>query len=114
MNTAVRTHWEGCWRVPDHHACAVALIESMQAKSTIEIRRTDLLNDKGEIAERDVLDEVVGENVDVHLEQLGDNGWWLGVYRADGSSVRVNLWTKGKRKNSPGARIYGQAEDECA
>lgn len=22
-----RTHWEGCWREPSHHACAVALIE---------------------------------------------------------------------------------------
>ena len=24
------THWEGCWRDPRHHACAVAEIDSLQ------------------------------------------------------------------------------------
>lgn len=27
-----RTHWEGCWRDPKHHACAVAKIEELQAE----------------------------------------------------------------------------------
>jgi len=26
-----RTHWAGCWRYADHHACAVALVEELAA-----------------------------------------------------------------------------------
>lgn len=31
MTNEGRTHWEGCWREPSHHACAVALIERWHA-----------------------------------------------------------------------------------
>lgn len=27
-----RTHWEGCWRDPAHHACALARINDMEAE----------------------------------------------------------------------------------
>lgn len=26
-----QTHWEGCWRDPGHHACAIAEVERLQA-----------------------------------------------------------------------------------
>lgn len=25
----MRTHYEGCWRAPGHHDCAIAMIESL-------------------------------------------------------------------------------------
>lgn len=31
MSGHVRTHWEGCWRDPAHHACAVDRIERLEA-----------------------------------------------------------------------------------
>ncbi len=40
----------------------------------------------------------------VHLEQMSDDAWWLGVDLADGRQIHVNLTTGGKRR---GARITG-------
>ena len=50
------------------------------------------------------LDELVGENCSVHLEQMDDNSWWLGITDKTGR-VSVRLFTKK-------ARIIGNYEDE--
>lgn len=39
------------------------------------------------------LDEVIVPNCHAHLEQMGDNHWWLGLDLSDGTHVAVNLWT---------------------
>lgn len=29
----------------------------------------------------------------VHIEQMSDNNWWIGVETADGCMHHINLWT---------------------
>ena len=29
------------------------------------------------------LDEIVVQNVDVHIEQMGNGHWWMGIYKDD-------------------------------
>ena len=33
--TTDRTHWEDCWKQPDHHACALARIAELEALACI-------------------------------------------------------------------------------
>lgn len=41
------------------------------------------------------LDEVVAQNVFVHLEQMADNAWWMGVSTPDNAHlVHVNLYSE--------------------
>ncbi len=41
------------------------------------------------------LDEVVAENVFVHLEQMADNSWWMGVSTPDNTHlVHVNFYSE--------------------
>jgi hypothetical protein len=44
---------------------------------------------------REEVDEIVVHNVMVHLEQMSDQGWWMGIYR-DGHALTVNFSTKGR------------------
>jgi len=51
------------------------------------------------------LDEVVCSLPSVvHLEQMDDDAWWLGIDLTDGRRITVNLTTGGPRR---GARITG-------
>ena len=34
-----RTHWEGCWRDPAHHACTVAEVERLRADCTVHAEK---------------------------------------------------------------------------
>lgn len=53
------------------------------------------------------LDEVVAQNVTIHLEQMADNFWWMGVSSADDSHlVHVNFYSK--------RRIDAEADDQHA
>ena len=52
------------------------------------------------------LDEVVAEDVSVHLEQQDDNQWWMGITDAAGGTVHVWLTT-------PRAQIKGFVIDEA-
>jgi hypothetical protein len=53
------------------------------------------------------LDEIVGTNVNVHLEQMAKNAWWMGVSGADDSHViHVNFYSK--------QRIDAEADDQHA
>ncbi len=38
------------------------------------------------------LDEIVATGVDLHIEQLSDNQWWIGITKGD-ESQRVVFWT---------------------
>jgi len=41
------------------------------------------------------LDEVVARNVScVHLERMSTSGWFLGIYLADGTEIRVDIGAK--------------------
>lgn len=40
------------------------------------------------------LDEIVAENVMVHLEQMDDGYWWLGIKTAAGETLHVDLQTR--------------------
>lgn len=57
------------------------------------------LNDDG------TLDEVCAHGAFVHLEQMDDDQWWLGI-DVGGRSLHVNLWTK---RNT---RIHARAEED--
>ena len=51
------------------------------------------------------LDEVVAQNVFVHLEQMADNSWWMGVSTPDNTHlVHVNFYSEGV--------IEAEAEDQ--
>ena len=51
------------------------------------------------------LDEVVAQNVFVHLEQMADNSWWMGVSTPDNAHlVHVNFYSQGM--------IEAEAEDQ--
>jgi hypothetical protein len=59
------------------------------------------------------LDEVfVAEPVNVHLEQMADDHWWMGIDLADGSQMMVTLWTGGAKGNRRGSRIFARVEHE--
>jgi hypothetical protein len=34
----IGTHWEGCWRDPSHHACAVARCEQLRIECSVARR----------------------------------------------------------------------------
>ena len=43
------------------------------------------------------LDEVVvHEPLFVHLEQMSDDSWWLGIDLKNGKVININLWSKRK------------------
>ena len=51
------------------------------------------------------LDEVVAQNVFVHLEQMADNSWWMGVSTPDNTHlIHVNFYAEGT--------IEAEAEDQ--
>lgn len=51
------------------------------------------------------LDEVVAQNVFVHLEQMADNSWWMGVSTPDNAHlIHVNFYSEGT--------IEAEAEDQ--
>lgn len=51
------------------------------------------------------LDEVVAQNVFVHLEQMADNSWWMGVSTPDNAHlIHVNFYSAGM--------IEAEAEDQ--
>jgi hypothetical protein len=54
------------------------------------------LTDGGEIRfnEDGSVDEIVADCKSVHLEQMDNGHWWLGINRADGNRLLVNLSTR--------------------
>lgn len=40
------------------------------------------------------VDEIVASNVSLHLEQMDDGYWWMGISRPNGERMIVNLYTK--------------------
>ncbi len=40
------------------------------------------------------VDEIVASNVSLHLEQMDDGYWWMGISRPNGERMMVNLYTK--------------------
>lgn len=42
------------------------------------------------------LDEIVAEGVDIHLEQMNDGCWWLGIYKNNNTERQV-LWLNSKK-----------------
>lgn len=65
---------------------------------------------------RKTVDEVVVHNCTIHLEQMTDQGYWMGVYKGD-NSLMVNLWVDGGRKpllcrvDDDGPEAWGWDED---
>lgn len=49
---------------------------------------------------RKTVDEIVVHNCTVHLEQMTDQSYWIGIYRGDGArdALAVDLWVDGGRK----------------
>ena len=39
----------------------------------------------------DDLDEIVAENVDIHVEWLDNGVWWLGIYTKDGKTHHLKF-----------------------
>ena len=39
-----------------------------------------------------VLDEVIGKECTVHLEQMNDNDWWLGITGKNGDVLHVHIY----------------------
>lgn len=42
------------------------------------------------------LDEIVAHACDLHLEQMADGHWWMGIQTHDGKSYHLNLHSRGK------------------
>ena len=42
---------------------------------------------------RKVIDEIVIHDCTVHIEQMSDDSWWIGVDLADGTYWAGNFWT---------------------
>lgn len=40
---------------------------------------------KGPRGDTGDIDEIVLHNVDIHIEQMDNRCWWIGIYRPDGS-----------------------------
>lgn len=47
---------------------------------------------------RETVDEIVVHNCIVHLEQMSDQSYWMGIDKPGGKSLMVNLWVEGGRK----------------
>ena len=60
---------------------------TMTDRATVEIRR----NDDGSI------DEVVADAKFVHIEQMSDDGWYIGIDAADGHCWQFWLGAKNRR-----------------
>lgn len=39
------------------------------------------------------LDEIFAEATHVHVEQMDDSHWWIGVILASGETLHINFWT---------------------
>lgn len=48
--------------------------------------------------------------VNVHLEQMDSDHWWLGVGLPDGRLLHVDFWTESRRANRRGRAIKAKAE----
>lgn len=44
------------------------------------------------------IDEIVISNCAVHIEQMDDNCWWIGITRADGGYWAGNFTAKGRMR----------------
>jgi hypothetical protein len=57
----------------------------------------------------DELDDIVVCNVDVHMEAMSDNEWWLCCYFANGE--RLTLWiNKSKQRDGPARLVVSATE----
>jgi hypothetical protein len=52
------------------------------------------------------IDEVVLSGVDIHIEQMGDRCWWIGINRPDGT-----YWMGNFTADSRGRMRFGQQEN---
>jgi len=64
-------------------------------------RRPDSSSDGGDI------DEIVAHGVTIHVEQMNDRCWWIGITRPDGSS-----WSGNFSANSRGVMTFSEQENE--
>ena len=48
-------------------------------------------------SEDGTIDEIVVSNVDIHIEQMDDGYWWMGIYGKDNDKVLL-LGFKSKKK----------------
>ena len=45
---------------------------------------------------RETFDEIVVHNCSIHVEQMTETAYWMGVYKADRQSLHVNLSHRGR------------------
>lgn len=45
---------------------------------------------------RDTFDEIVVPNCTIHVEQMSDQCYWMGVYKGKRQSLHVNFTVKGR------------------
>jgi hypothetical protein len=57
---------------------------------------------------REVIDEIVIHDCTVHIEQMSDDAWWIGIDLADGSYWEGNFWTLG----STGSMVFTEQESD--
>lgn len=60
-----------------------------------------LWNHRDEPGRRGSIDEVVLSNVNVHIEQMNDSCWWIGLYRPDNPDV---YWMGNFHPENPNSR----------
>lgn len=53
------------------------------------------------------IDEILAINVNVHLEQMDDGFWWMGITHSDGTVDHICLTTK---RN---AKVTATFESDC-
>lgn len=101
--------WELIRVVPHHQFEAVAVFHRMADASPagerkeyriLWNRRGDGVKDAGDI------DEIVLHGVDVHIEQMDDRCWWIGMYRGD------DRWAGNFSCDSRGRMTFSEQEDD--
>lgn len=53
------------------------------------------------------IDEIVMSGVDLHIEQMGDRTWWIGIQAPDGKR-----WAGNFHATSRGVMTFSEQEDE--
>lgn len=57
--------------------------------------------------ENGTLDEVLAKAVDIHVEQMDDGAWWMGIYHVDGRVDHLRITSR------DGGPVDAEIDENC-